>query len=296
MSEVRKIELKKVIQEELNIANALLTDEDFHNLNIVGNRIMENCLFANDYRLFLPGFFLKELALIYNRIFTNSKAVAFQTAKTLGQKFIDKVSEILEKEIDENLLWEEFHIFRIKMRNYTKSESEKKFYTDNHEVSETALKYLMSYLKEKESYLYVKYNQFFNAILNILDRTFRAHSGDLKLTLIFSYFKMLERLYEYLIVEYFDGEEINVEGLKKILSPFLEYLYTIIIVKEIDTKKFDEMLWQIVKLWRDYYIYFVNATRLIHTGPPSQKIIQLPEETRRVIEESLKESIEKKIK
>ena len=57
----KKFDIKEIIRQEVNICGALFNNEDFKTLSITGNRIMENCIFSDDYRLFLPGFLIKEL-------------------------------------------------------------------------------------------------------------------------------------------------------------------------------------------------------------------------------------------
>jgi Asp-tRNA(Asn)/Glu-tRNA(Gln) amidotransferase C subunit len=107
---------------------------------------------------------------------------------------------------------------------------------------------------------------------------------------------MLDRLYEYLILKYFNDEKIEKEKFKDELRPFLGYLNEIENLEEIDITKFNRNLWEVVKRWRESYIHYRNSVATIYQQPPQQKVIKLPEETKKVIEESLKESIQKKLK
>ncbi len=284
-----------VIEQELDISNELLNNENFNELNIMGNRIMENCLFSNDYRLFLYGFFIKELALTYQKVFSSTEPKAFQSSKVFGVDLIDSLKKNLTNEINEEFLWEKFHLFNVKMREYLREDFEKKFYKENIEYSKFVVNSLMNFLFENEDVVYMKFNQLFSGIINILDRIFRAHSGYLEFTLINSYLKMLDRYYDYLLVRYYDGEKIDKENLKKEISKYIKFICQEGKKDNIDITEYDKNLWEIIKNWRVYYIHYHQPVTPVSGRPGLQKRIELPEETKKVIEESLKEAIEKKL-
>jgi len=93
--------ITELVLQELDISIELLEKEKFDNLNIIGNRIMENCLFSKDYRLFLPGCFIKELALIYGKIFSSKEAKAFHSAKIIGKDYLNSLKKNLRSELNE---------------------------------------------------------------------------------------------------------------------------------------------------------------------------------------------------
>jgi len=178
---------------------------------------------------------------------------------------------------------------------YFREDYENNFYSDRLEFSKSVTKSLIKYLHNNEDVLYLKYNQFFSGIINILDRVFRVHSGSIEVTMIITYIKTLDRLYDYLILKYFDGEKIDKDKLKEEIYPYINYLYEIENLEGIDFSEFDKSLWEIVKKWRTYYIRYRDSAATIYRQSTPQKIVKLPEETKKIIEESLKESIEKKL-
>lgn len=287
---------KEILIQELSVSEFLLKNEEFDELNIIGNRIMENSLFSSEYRLSLSGFFIKELSFLYRKLFTSSEPKAFQTSKTLGENFIKKLINIIEEELDEERLWMEYNVFRIKILDSLRTEYEKKYYQDNIKFSDHVAKYLMNFLKDNPEIPYIKNSQVFIALNGIFERVFRVHSGSLSFTLIKSYIKMLENLNEYLLVKYIDGEELDSESLKNELCPFVEFISKIVENYEvIDIKEFSKKFWEIIKSWRLYYMHYKNIGAPILGSRPTERIIKLPEKTKKIIEESLKESIGKKI-
>lgn len=285
----------EIVTRELDISIELLDKENFDQLNIIGNRIMENCLFSEDYRLYLPGLFVKEIALSYNKIFSSREAKAFHSAKIIGKDYLKNLLKNIKSELNEELIWTEYHLFTVKILQYLRDDYENNLYTDNIEFSKSVIWNLMKFLQKNEEYLYLKYNQLFGGIINILDRVFRVHSGTLGITMIKLYFKMLDRLYDYLILKYFDKEDIDKDKLKEEIEPYIAYLYKIENLDRINISEFNRNLWEIIKLWRIYYIRYRDSISTIYKQPSSRRVIQLPEETKKVIEESLKKSIEKKI-
>lgn len=289
------IDIKDVILQELDICIELLEKENFDTLNIIANRIMENCLFSKDHLIFLPGLFIKEITLVFSKIFSSKEAKAFHSSKIIGKDYINSLKEKFKSEINEELIWTEYHLFLVKILQYFRYEYENKLYTDNIEFSKSVAKSIINYLCKNEEVLYLKYNQFFSGIVNVLDRVFRVHSGTVEVTMIITYLKMFDRLYDYLILKYFEEESIDKEKLKEEINPYLKYLYKIGNFEELDFKEYNQNLWEIVKKWREYYIKYRNSVATIYQQIPQQKIIKLPEETKKIIEESLKESIEKKL-
>ena len=270
----KKFDIKEIIRQEVNICGALFNNEDFKTLSITGNRIMENCIFSDDYRLFLPGFLIKELSLIYSSIFRSQEPKAFQTAKLVGNEFINFLKEILKKGLDEELIWTKYHLFIIKIQEFLQSESEKKYYENNIEYSSYVLVYLIDFLKKNEEILYEEYNQILVTILSVLDRIFRAHSGSLEFTLINSYLKMLIRLYGYLLIKYYKEEEIDKENLKKELDNHLKYIFGLDLGEKINIEDLDKKLWEVIKEWRFYYLYY-RSPPTYQVSPP-QRVIELP--------------------
>lgn len=286
---------ESVFGQELTICSELLKEDKFDTLNMMGNRIMENSLFSDDFRYFLAGYFIKEMSLVYQKVFSSTEPRAFQTSKIIGNELINSIADIFKEEINEDLLWEKFHLFNVKIQEYLRDTNQQKFYQENHEFSELVIKQLLKFLKENEVILYLKFNQFFAGIINVLERIFRAHSGRVEFTLVLSYIKSLDRLYDYLLVKYDEGETLDNHNLKREIHENIEFICDEGIKEKIDISEYDKFLWQIIAKWRKFHIYYMNITPPRFTEKVIRKKIELPEETKKVIEESLKQAIEKKL-
>ncbi|KKL79569.1 hypothetical protein LCGC14_2013540, partial [marine sediment metagenome] len=62
--------------------------------------------------------------------------------------------------------------------------------------------------------------------------------------------------YQYLYYENFSQKQLDEEKLKKDLSIYLEYLISLKEKEEIDVNDFNKKLWEIVKKWREMYIFY----------------------------------------
>jgi hypothetical protein len=123
--------IREIILQELDICMELLEKEDFDNLNIIANRIMENSLFSNQILYFLPGCFIKDLTLIFRKIFSSKEAKAFHSSKVIGKDYINSLKERFSGNVEEELVWTEYHLFRVKILQYSRDDYETKLYEDN---------------------------------------------------------------------------------------------------------------------------------------------------------------------
>ncbi|MHA1717688.1 MAG: hypothetical protein ACTSXP_18755, partial [Promethearchaeota archaeon] len=197
--------IKDIIKQELLICKDLIENECFDDVNIFGNRIMENCLFSDEYRLFIFGLFIKEIAVLNLKIRSSKEPKAVQTVKTICLEFISKLVKALDgDEIDEQKIWTEFHLLRIKINEFLKNKSESMYYQENKRFSDSISINLIKYLsKERDLLYYKKFNNFFKGILNVLERIYRVHSGTLEFTLRFHYIRYLDCLYDYILIEHY---------------------------------------------------------------------------------------------
>ncbi len=260
MSE-KNLELaKKILQQDVSASIHFFEKNDFISMNIAANRYLENCIIFDDYRLCLSGVFIKDMANDYIGIIKHpDKSKKINSAKAIGKIFISKIKEYF-KDLKEEKLWEEFHKYNLNINDFLRDEMDA-HYRRNLSFSSQSFKFLLNYLKNNISYLYVINNRFLEGISSIMVRVIRNHSFTINELKIYLYIKFLDLLYQYLYYENFKNDSLDIENIKKELPIYLEYIKSINEEKDIDVINFDKSLWQIVKKWREMYIFYRNIPR-----------------------------------
>jgi len=283
--------IHKVIEEDFTAAFEAFKSDNFDRVNIFANRIMSNAIFSKDTIIFLPGFFLKDVALIFNMLKASEKATAFSTAKSHGFEFLETLRKSLSS-IDPELIWKEFHDFNDTMRRFLMDEFEEKSYSSDTQFTREAFLWLIDYLKTNRELLFDWSNVLLKGILNEMGRIFKVHSGELKDTIVISLLTSLDRYYEYFRRKHrITDRLIDEEKVKDKVWPYIDRIIEVYNGK-MNLKEINTILWELVKGWREFFIQYMELTvpRLRY-----EKGIELPAELKEKLKESITESLEKKI-
>lgn len=283
--------LNKVIAEDLIAALEAFRTDSFDNVNIFANRIMSNAIFGPDTQLFLCGFFLKDVAFTFMGLKTRQKAIAYSTAKSHGFSFVEFLVNSASS-FDEEKLWKEFHSFNDSIRKFEMSEFEEKSYSDNIEFTKDAFSWLFDYLKMNTGILLDSRNLLLKGILNEMHRIFRVHSGGLAETVLMSLIKALDRYYEYFRRIYArPNGRIDEERFKKDVLPYLDQIEKAFSPR-LKLGEADSTLWNLVKGWREF---FIQRMELISPRLTFEKGIEMPEELKKKLSESMTRTLEKEM-
>lgn len=251
----------KILQQDINACVNLFDKNNFLLINIVANRYLENCLIFDDYRLCLPGVFIKDMANDYNGIINNpNKSRKINSAKVIGERLILKIREYF-KDLNEEKLWKDFHDYNLSINKFLRDEIDT-HYLKNLPFSSLSFEFLLNYIESNIEYLYKVNNKFLKVILSIMIRVIRNHSFTINELMKYIYIKFLDFLYQYIYYENFKNEQLNKENLKKDLLIYLEYIISLKEKKEIDINTFNKNLWVIVKKWREMYIFYKSPQKV----------------------------------
>jgi len=255
MSNKNKDLATKILQQDINACVELFEKNNFRRINIMANRYLENCLIFNEYQLCLPGVFIKDMLNDYVSIINDpDKFKKIQSAKVVGESLLSKIQDFF-KDLHEKNLWDDFYKYNLNINEFLRDKIEGQ-YLKNPPFSSQAFSFLLNYVENHEDYLYMVNNKFLEVILDIMVRVIRNHSFHLKELMVYIYIKFLGFLYQYIYYENFSSKQLDKEKLKKDLSIYLEYLFSLKEKKEIDIKDFNKNLWEVVKKWREMYIFY----------------------------------------
>jgi hypothetical protein len=285
--------LCKVTKEDLGAAIDAFRNDSFDFVNIIANRIMANAVFGTDTKIFLPGFFLKEAARTFVVLKIRKEPSGYSTAKSHGFKYVESLARALSlSSLDEAELWKEFHDFSNRMRKFEMNEFEERSYSDNVEFTRNTFSWLLKHLNENKHLLFDSRSFLFKGTLNEMERIFRAHSGGLPETALISLIKALDRYYGYVGRAHMkSNRHIDEEAVKSKIFPYIDRIgksYK----QELDIKEVDEILWELVKGWRELFIQYME---LPGTRVTFEKGIELPAELKKKLSEGITKALEKKI-
>jgi len=283
---------RKPIEEDFKAAFEAFKNDSFGEMNIFSNRVMSNAIFGSDFRIFLPGFFMKDVAFTFGLLKTKQPATAFSTSKSHGFSFIEILQKLLAS-LDEKQLWKEFHNFRNAIRKFEIDSFEEKSYSDNPEFTKVAFSWLLSYLKTNRNVLFDSNNLLLKGVLNEMNRIFKVHSGALSDTVLISLIEALDRYYDYIRRIYVkpNTQSIDEEIIKNNIFSLIDQIEKIY-AEELKIAEADSVLWKLVKGWREFYIQYMELP------PPRfaiEKGIVLPEDLKKKISESITKTLEKEV-
>lgn len=283
--------LRKVVSEDLAAGIDAFRDDSFDFVNLIANRIMANAIFGTDTKIFLPGFFLKEVASTFGVLKARKEAAAYSTAKSHGFKYVESLKKSLSS-LDEKELWKKFHAFSNKMRKFEMIEFEDGSYSDNIEFTRNAFSWLLKHLKENKDLLFDSPNLLLKGTLNEMERIYRVHSGELPEIVLISLIKALDRYYEYISRAHRKPDRrIDEENVKSKIFPYIDQIEKSY-GQELEIEEVDNILWELVKGWRAFYIQYMELPR---TRVTFEKGIELPAELKKKLSESITKTLEKKI-
>ncbi|MGD0645085.1 MAG: hypothetical protein ABSA75_09290 [Candidatus Bathyarchaeia archaeon] len=288
-----EIEISNLAVSKRGYANEQYRKGDsFDNANVLANRIMSNAVFGNNRLLFLPGFFLKDVALTFGILKSQRAPNAYATAKAQGFSYVLNLEKSLAP-LDEEKLWKDFQDFDNKIRKYQMTEWEERSYTDNVQFTKESYTWLVNYLVEHKELLGNPQNNLLKGIINEMVRLYRVHSSDLEDLELLCLVIALDRDYDYIrrIAYLPASSKIDDNLLKLKILPAIDRIAKM--CKEgVKIKEADTLLWELVKTWRELYIQFGEV---LPPGISVEKGIELPKELKTKLTESLTKTLEKEM-
>jgi len=284
----------QVIRQDIKTALIAFEDDNFDDMNIFANRSMANAIFGNHKKLILPGFFLKDIAIIYRDLKSRKEPTAFSTAKAVCSKYIKLLEEHIEDfSFDEKQLWEEFFKLFIDLREFRMNKYEYETHFEDLIFSRDAVKWLIEFLGNNREVLLELHSLLLRGIINEMDRIIRVHSGDLIEIYALSLITALDRFYAYFRIAYVAEEGIDKETLKKTLFSYIEKIQSLLTGSEVQVSDVMIVLWDLVKDWREFFIRYMES--LAPRPVKVDKEIEISEETKKILTEGVTKALERDI-
>ena len=181
--------------------------------------------------------------------------------------------------------WNKFSDHQDKIKILFMSSSESKAYqkTDK-SLSNTIIKKLMSMLKEEIQILAYKPNNFFQGIINEIERLSKVNGLYAYDEHFISLLRMIQKIDDY-VKQTSSGNDFKVRSRKETIQLTEKMIQ---IYNEMDSKnqqedKIDDLSWILIKIWRAYFIKFMEIGQVTYT-PKEEQVPGNSEESKLVDE------------
>ena len=282
--------------KNMKVAALSFKMEDFQLMNVIGNRIMSDCLFGDNETFALFGFFVKQMALNYLNLKPRIAQSDFLGAKLIGEDYLGiLLSTSLNMNVDMSKPWLDYHEFNIKIEQYSASDIDKSIkgiYGDNPNITENVRYWLVDFLVKDREMLYDSKNNFLKGLLDEFQRVGLTYNYTIIDTIIFSCLIALDRYYEYFVFQHTSGNGVvDAEKVKTTFFPYIDKVKQFSSSREVDYREVTHLLWQLIKSWRESFIYYRELPY-----KTVQKPIELSKEDKKKLSEAISKALQKEVK
>ena len=282
--------------KNMKVATLSFKMEDFQLMNVIGNRIMSDCLFGDNENFALFGFFVKQMALNYLNLKPRIAQSDFLGAKLIGEDYLGiLLSTSLDVNIDMAKPWADYHEFNIKIQQYSASDIDKsirEIYGDNPNITENVRYWLIDFLVKDREMLYDSKNNFLKGLIDEFQRVGLTYNYTIIDTAVFSCLIALDRYYEYFVFQYAaENGVLDTEKVKTTFFPYIDKVKQFSSSKELDYGEVTHLLWHLTKSWRESFIHYSELPY-----KTVQKPVELSKEAKKKLSEAISKALQKEVK
>lgn len=204
------IDVNKLINQDLIIAENLVINKNFDGINIIGNRILQNLFILNEKKLMVIGYLLKEVSmdLFLIQQAENITDQKLDQSKRDAKKCIEKMRLVDFSKQDMSMVWQPYFEFEIKNREIFLSDIEFKTYNIDFDFCKSAsINYLEMIINTKSQLLRRNF-KFIQRIRSELSTLFNL-TGNKIVLLSYLYVRAAESVYRYSLHGDLSDEELE---------------------------------------------------------------------------------------
>ncbi len=289
-----------VLRQDLKVAENAINENDFGFVGVIGNRIMSNLLAdeSKTKEFMLIGWILKDISGELETVKRLKDTTKLASSTKIAKEYLEKIGAMLSKKAyGDKELWQLYFDLEKNMRDNLLSKLEDKSYTRKPEFTrKITLVYLQHFLANKD--LLLKQNALLTkGILNDLARNINEHGATQAEHIIYIVFKAFDLYFDYVFYsETLPDGKINETGLKPKIDRYTNIIDKI--YKIYESEKLNDIYPESTALVYDLSIemrkYFLSYF-IIHAQVAERKV-ELPEEAKQKISETISKAFEEKIK
>jgi len=253
-----------IFRYDLDAYGISVKDKEFNEANIFANRIMSNAFLFDTKQYGLIAHILKEIAIDGINVQQSKDNQLLSEFSQKSSKVVGSIMKMLEQsKIDIDELWSIYSDHQKSTRTMFMSKSEKMAYVKpNSKFSKEAIRNLMNILENDKGLLQYRTNELIRGILNETGRFSKVHSLEKADERFIALMRLLQRIDEY-VKETSLGNDFTERSNKEIAPLVSEILqmYKSMTVNDTKGEDIDNLLWKMIKIWRLYYIRFMELGR-----------------------------------
>lgn len=290
-----------VLKQDIKVAENAINENDFRMVSIIGNRIMANLLAdeSKTKEFMLIGWILKEMGGELEAVRRFKDTSKLNNSTKIAKESLKQIETILsKKEYDTKKLWGIYFDWEKDIRNHILSKLEDKIYTKKMpEFTRGISLVLIQHFLENKNLLLKQNAQLTKGILNDLARIINEHGATEAEYMTYIVFKAFDQYFDYALYSEmsFDGK-INEENLKSKIDKYIDTIEKI--SKIYEAKELEDMYAESTALVYDLSIEmrkYVHSYFIIHAQVVERKL-ELPEEAKQKISETISKAFEEKVK
>ncbi len=288
---------KEIFPQDLDVYGISIKDKDFKQSNIFANRIMSNAYLFNHREIGIIGHILKEIAIDGTNLQQSKEpAVVIEYAKK-SSKVVGGIIAMIEKNtIDLHEAWTLYYDQQKATNRMFMTKVEQDGYVKPDELFTSELiDQVLRIFEENITVLLERNNNLIKGILNEIGRAAKDHGLTRDDEHFLSLFRAVQRIDEYHRgVTKGDGfVRITKEKLMSFVDKIIEINHKRK-TSNFDEVVIDDLLWELVKLWRYYFIKYTDIM-VPQFSIKEEKMSSEGEEESELVEE-VKKQIEKEMR
>lgn len=281
------MDISSIMKQDLAAIQSAFEDDDFRNMNVFSNRIMTDAIFGDENNFVIIGFFLKDMALIFENMKAKKELTTFATAKSFGTVFLKSIAV---NDFEIGTIWDEYHKTRIGLMEHQQSKHEKEKYSQNFEFTSMVFDKLLNMLKKEQNILSLNKNRFLDGINSEMERIFKVHGASLGDFYAMALLGALQLYYQY--VDYY--ESLREKIIETVVFPYIDSIVGVLEKDTLNPDDINNLLIKILSEWRFSFIRFMERPKFVPIKQDEE--LSISEETKKKISETVTKVLEQEVK
>jgi hypothetical protein len=275
-----------LIDQDIEVAINYVKKKNFENVNVIGNRVLQNFFALDNKEMIIIGLILKEMSNDLQTVNSigKSKSKSLPTCQNFAQEALNSIKESLS-EYNSSKIWDDYIFFKENVRKYLLSVEERDVYVVNDQFSTLAIKKYLDILLENKELLLNRNIAPLSVTRVEIGTLFNTHGGTVTV-LVYTCIRAFEHVYKFAL-----HGKIKDDSFNELLSTMCTNIEILIgLIKEGNEDKLKNHSNMVVgELMYTYRKYFVSFGEL--SGELSENIPVSPEaaqKIRRIVEKNKK--------
>lgn len=145
------VDIVKLIEQDITVAESHLDTKKFDFINIIGNRILQNLFVIDKKELMISGLVIKEISFDLGQIKAKKYKKEIDTCIPLAKKCFEDIKSGLSNSTPNEKIWNAYYDFENEIRKYLLIPEEHAVYKDDFEfTTEATINYLNILISNKD--------------------------------------------------------------------------------------------------------------------------------------------------